>query len=76
MPLPADALAGLQPQVAASVLLCEAVGSAEGFSGRSLRKLPLQAHANFVRSASCSAVAFATAVKLAVAAERDARGHL
>lgn len=74
--VPPEVLTTLPAAVATAVVLCEAARAADGFSGRSLRKLPLQAHAKFVRAPACSPVAFAQAIRLAVAAERAARDTL
>ena len=67
----------------ASLLLWRAAGAAQGFSGRTLRKLPLQAHAMYVHSRSekaretaLSASQFARALIRAVSAERSARSHI
>lgn len=65
--LPADV------DAAASALLWRAAAAAEGFSGRTLRKLPLQAHAMYVRAPRCTGQQFANAVLKAVLAEKSAR---
>ncbi len=60
-----------------SGLLWRAAAEAGGFSGRTLRKLPLQAHAMFVRSEGVgvptSGAAFGAALLAAVRAEKQAR---
>jgi hypothetical protein len=59
--------------VAASASLWTATQLSQGFSGRTLRKLPLQAHAMHVRAPRCSGQEFAAAIIRAVTAERAAR---
>ncbi len=58
---------------AASLALWKAAGAAEGFSGRTLRKLPLQAHAMHVRARTVSGADFAAAMLRGVLTERAAR---
>ncbi len=53
--------------------LCE---KCDGFSGRSLRKLPFMAHAFFVQSRQCSLEAYLRAMIKAADREITERGHL
>ena len=54
-----------------------AANGTEGFSGRTLRKLPFLAHANYIQqSEPCSGLEFAEALNNAVSDERRARESL
>ena len=65
------------PSAAASVALLRAALASEGLSGRALRKLPLQAHAQSVRSARpVPPEVFCEALVRAVSAEQAARDAL
>lgn len=59
--------------IPASKSLWLAAEAAENFSGRTLRKLPLQAHAMYVRSSSVSPSEFTNALFRGVQAEKHAR---
>ena len=79
LPLPtaATSAAAAATAAAASVALLRAAIASEGLSGRALRKLPLQAHAQSVRSTlRVSPEAFCLALLRAVEAERGARAAL
>ncbi|RYG40597.1 AAA family ATPase, partial [archaeon] len=56
--------------------LFEAAAGAHGFSGRALRKLPLQAHARFLRDVGVPAPLVAFAIARAVHVERQTRAYL
>ncbi len=58
---------------AASATLWRAAQAAENFSGRTLRKLPLQAHAMYVRTRTVSGADFASALLRGVRTEKGAR---
>jgi pachytene checkpoint protein 2 len=74
---PADGASAAPPPTvdrAASAALWRAAEAADGFSGRTLRKLPLQAHAMYVRArGAVSGTDFAAALLRGVRAERGAR---
>lgn len=61
---------------ATAACLFEAAAGAQGFSGRALRKLPLQAHARFLRETGVPAPLVAFAIARAVHVERQTRAHL
>ncbi len=73
----APGMGGVRVDAPMSILLWRAAAEAGGFSGRTLRKLPLQAHAMFVRSGGVgvptTGAAFGAALLAAVRAERRAR---
>lgn len=76
-PAAATAAAAAGAAAAASVALLRAAAASEGLSGRALRKLPLQAHAQSIRSARpVQPAAFCEALLAAVGAERGARDAL
>ena len=56
-----------------SAMLLRAAALTDGFSGRTLRKLPLQAHATFVQRPSASLPVFLAALVRAAQHERAAR---
>lgn len=63
--------------IATSLFLWQAAEKAIGFSGRSLRKLPLQAHSMFLRGGgTVTGPEFAGAIEKAVQVERRARDDL
>jgi len=63
--------------IATSLYLWQAAEKAIGFSGRSLRKLPLQAHSMFLRGGTkVTGPVFADAIEKAVTVERRSRDDL
>jgi hypothetical protein len=63
--------------LATSLFLWQAAEKAIGFSGRSLRKLPLQAHSMFLRGGTkVTGPVFADAIEKAVVVERRSRDDL
>jgi hypothetical protein len=62
--------------ILSSALLLECASRCEGFSGRSLRKLPLQAHAKFVRTTKTPAFKMALALIQACRSENVDRKEL